>query len=167
MSFGKVLPQDKKTPDKLKLKVGMQVMALVNDPLHRYQNGSIGVIETITSEDNCITVRFNNISARIEPYHWVIEEYVFNEEDGTIEKQIVGHYNQIPVKPAYAITIHKSQGQTFDKVNLNPACFATGQLYVAISRLTSIKGLHLTHRIMGDSLKTSGDVLAFYNGGAA
>lgn len=167
-SYGKVLPGDKKTADKLRLKTGMQVMMLVNDRAGRYQNGTIGIIKVMDSETNSITVRFDDgVSAEVAPYHWVIENYVLNEDDGTISKVPVGHFNQLPVKPAYAITIHKSQGQTFEKVNLNPACFASGQLYVAVSRLTSIAGLHLIRNISLHALKTSPDVLAFYNDGVA
>lgn len=133
ISCGKVTPSDKPTDDILRLKPGMQIMALVNDREGRYQNGSIGVIIGISNGK--INVRFENgNSAIIRPFAWDILEPVLND-DNTVVTKSIGQYIQLPVRVAYAITIHKSQGQTFSKANLTPSCFATGQLYDAISRI--------------------------------
>lgn len=81
----------------------------------------------------------------------------------TIERTERGSFEQFPVKLAYAITIHKAQGKTFNKVNLYPYCFEAGQLYVALSRVTNIKGLHLMHNISYKSLQSCAEVVDFYN----
>ena len=160
ISCGKVTPSDKPTDDILRLKPGMQIMALVNDREGRYQNGSIGVIIGISNGK--INVRFENgNSAIIRPFAWDILEPVLND-DNTVVTKSIGQYIQLPVRVAYAITIHKSQGQTFSKANLTPSCFATGQLYVAISRMTHISGLYLTAEIKPTYLKTSKTVRDFY-----
>ena len=159
--YGKVLPADKPAPDRLCLKVGMQVMTVMNNG-DLYQNGSIGIITAINKEASTITVEFpNGKEAEIAPFTWKIEDYCLNE-DNELETKDVGVYSQLPIKVAYAITIHKSQGKTFESATLDPSCFAPGQLYVAVSRLTSISGLHLSKRITSSYLKTSNDVLEFY-----
>ena len=159
--YGKVLPTDKPAPDCLNLKVGMQIMTVVNNA-NVFQNGSIGIISAIDKEASTITVEFpNGKEAEIAPFVWKIKDYCLNE-DNELETKVVGVYTQLPIKVAYAITIHKSQGKTFKSASLNPACFAPGQLYVAVSRLTSITGLHLSKKILSSYLKTSNDVLEFY-----
>ena len=84
-------------------------------------------------------------------------------EDGRVVQNEVGKIVQLPVKLAYAITIHKSQGQTYDKVNLDPEGWESGQIYVALSRIKSIDGLYLYKKVDKDSLKTSQQVIEFYN----
>ena len=134
--YGKVLPADKPAPDCLRLKVGMQIMTVVNNG-NLFQNGSIGVITAIDKETSTITVGFpNGKETEIAPFVWKIKDYCLNENN-ELETKVVGVYSQLPIKVAYAITIHKSQGKTFESATLDPSCFAPGQLYVAVSRLTS------------------------------
>ena len=156
---GEVKKGDKLTTDELSLKVGMQVMTLVNDSGNAYQNGSIGTITGLY--EGGIKVLFENgEESLINQFDWEIVSYeVINDKP---ERIVVGHFRQIPVKIAYAITVHKSQGQTYDKVNISPDFFANGQLYVALSRARSIDGIHLDSPIRPRDLKTSKAVKELY-----
>lgn len=150
---------DKMTSDELALKVGMQVMTLVNDTNLQYQNGSIGKITALW--DDHVDVKFNNgKQASVVYYDWEICGYEVHGDK--IERVVLGNYSQLPLKIAYAITIHKSQGQTYSNVNISPECFAPGQLYVALSRAQTSKGMSFEHAILSGSLKTSYHVKRFY-----
>jgi ATP-dependent exoDNAse (exonuclease V) alpha subunit len=159
---GDVKASDKVTEDELKLKVGARVMTLVNDQDDRYKNGSFGTITKIVKEDALVYVQMDSGErVAIEPYTWEIKGYSTNNK-GKLEKKTVGTFTQLPLKLAYAITIHKSQGQTYDKVNVNPYCWDYGQLYVALSRCKTINTMHLTQYIKPDFLKASPEVIKFY-----
>lgn len=157
---GQVLTTDKVTADTLELKVGLQVMTLINDMEEGYQNGSIGVITSLM-EDYVIVKLNSGKIVNVRPYDWEILGYEVQKDK--IEKVVLGNFKQLPIKIAYAITIHKSQGQTYEAANIYPDCFACGQLYVALSRVTKIEGLYLAHKILGSSLKTSSAVGRFYD----
>ena len=98
----------------------------------------------------------------MQSFEWKITKPVLI--NGRIEKEVVGTFEQIPLKLAWAITIHKSQGQTFDRAIIYPDCWDFGQLYTALSRLTGIHGLYLAHHINDNFLVTSKEVLDFLNG---
>lgn len=160
---GNVLETDKATSDVLELKIGMQVMSLINDSENRYQNGTIGTIKKLG--DTTVSVSFGGEEIEIVPYGWEIVDYKI-EKDGNenhVKKIVIGTFKQLPLKIAYAITIHKSQGQTYDSANLYPYSFMPGQLYVALSRLKSIDKLYLAAEIKPEYLITSTDVLKFYD----
>ncbi len=168
--IGDVKASDKTTVDELELKVGARVMIIVNDiEDFLYQNGSIGTI--VKLNDNSVQVKLDHTSkiVTINAYEWDIENYEITEEtiDGEttkrLKKVIVGKFIQLPLKLAYAITIHKSQGQTYDAVNLVPYCFDCGQLYVALSRVKSIEGLSLIQPIKNNYLMCDEKVKTFYN----
>lgn len=156
---GTVTEQDRPAPRILKLKEGARVMSVINT--EKYVNGSLGTITKI--KRNMIEIDFDEAGIQqVSKHEWSINEYQFNEETGKVSKREIGTYEQFPFKLAYAITIHKSQGQTYDAVNLYPYSFAPGQLYVALSRCKSIDKLHLMSQINSSSLITSEDVLTFY-----
>jgi ATP-dependent exoDNAse (exonuclease V) alpha subunit len=134
----------------LKVKIGAQIMMLNNDSQGRWINGTIGKIidieEDKESGDDVVIVELsNNEICEVYPYTWEVFEYKFNQMAGEIEAESVGSFAQYPLKLAWAITIHKSQGKTFDKVilDIGRGTFAHGQLYTALSRCVSLEGLVL------------------------
>ena len=171
---GDVKNSDKPTLDELHLKIGARVMVLINDTEQDlYQNGSFGKVYKL--EDDCVTVMLDTNKTLVTfGYHeWAIENYVLSKKkDGDIEdhqlsKEKVGAFYQIPLKLAYAITMHKSQGQTYDQVNLIPYSFDNGQLYVALSRVKSIEGLCLINQLRQENLICSQEVKDFYHIGSS
>jgi ATP-dependent exoDNAse (exonuclease V) alpha subunit len=138
----------------LVLKKGAQVMMLNNDSKGRWVNGSIAIVDDIKSNINSdrtvICVKFPNGRLEyVEPFKWELFKYKWNEKEGQIETESVGFFKQYPLKLSWAITIHKSQGKTFENVmiDMEYGTFAPGQLYVALSRCTSFDGLSLSRPI--------------------
>jgi energy-coupling factor transporter ATP-binding protein EcfA2 len=125
----------------LELKQGAQVMLIKNDPEKRWVNGTLGRISALS--DKKISVNIAGTSYDVTPETWQNIQYRYNRETNRIEEEIVGTFTQYPLRLAWAITIHKSQGQTFDKVliDLGRGAFAHGQTYVALSRCTSLEGI--------------------------
>ena len=137
------------TKEVLELKVGAQVMFVKNDPSSekQYYNGKIGKIVSY-NEDEGLMVQCDDVVINVTPVQWQNFEYTLNEETNEIEEKEIGTFTQIPLKTAWAITIHKSQGLTFEKVILNAElAFTHGQVYVALSRCTSMNGLILKSKI--------------------
>lgn len=174
---GQVSDQDKQAPDLIKLKVGAHVIMLQNST--KFRNGSSGTI-TSAYEDS-VSVRIHETGEEVEiPYTtWDIEMYIIKEDDKgkkKVEKEKIGSYSQLPLRLGYAITIHKSQGQTFEKVVLclgsddkkkgarstRPEIFAYGQLYVALSRVKSMDGLYIEGNLSLVEKLTAPEVLRFY-----
>ena len=131
----------------LTLKVGAQVMFVKNDKDHRWVNGTLGKVDNLTSDK--ITVRIKNNVFEVEKAIWQNIEYEYDPKTKTIKQNVIGTYTQFPLKLAWAITIHKSQGKTFNQiiVDLGTGAFAPGQVYVALSRCTSIDGIYLERPI--------------------
>jgi len=133
------------TKEILELKVGAQVMFVKNDPSaeKQYYNGKIGKIVSYDKREG-LMVQCDDALINVTPVQWQNFEYTLNEDTNEIEEKEIGSFTQIPLKTAWAITIHKSQGLTFEKVILNAEmAFAHGQVYVALSRCTSLDGLVL------------------------
>lgn len=131
----------------LELKEGAQVMFIKNDYAaeRRYFNGKIGTVDEISEEG--VVVRFSDgsPSTEVEAYTWENKKFSLNQDSNEIEERIAGTFTHLPLKLAWAITVHKSQGLTFDKAVIDVAgAFASGQTYVALSRLRSLDGLVLT-----------------------
>ncbi|GAF01874.1 ATP-dependent DNA helicase [Saccharicrinis fermentans] len=143
------------TEAQLEFKKGAQVMFTKNDYSgeQKYFNGKIGTITRLHKDE--IEVSFNNGDepAIAEPYIWENKKYTVNKDSNEIEENIVGTFKQYPLKLAWAITVHKSQGLTFDKAIIDVQnAFAPGQIYVALSRLRSLDGLILTSPIPKEGL---------------
>lgn len=136
------------TQETLSLKKGAQVMMLNNDPDKRWVNGSLGIVEEIkaTSGDDIILVKLENgQTVDVKRHTWEIFQYYFDEQAEVLASKAIGHFTQYPMKLAWAVTIHKSQGQTFERVviDVGYGTFAHGQMYVALSRCTSLQGIIL------------------------
>lgn len=134
------------------LKVGAQIMFLKNDPSgeKRFYNGKIGKIKSIDVKQKEVRVVCNEDDEEIllEPYVWENTRYKLNETTNQIEELVKGTFEHFPIRLAWAITVHKSQGLTFKKAIMDLSqCFAAGQMYVALSRLTSLDGLVLSKPI--------------------
>lgn len=151
-------------PIELVLKVGSQVMLLNNDPDGRWVNGDVGKVMGIRPDDETITVELNRGNeVEVTPYQWKVFEYYFHKEEGQIKSRAVGSFTQFPLKLAWAITIHKSQGLTFDKVilDLERGTFAHGQLYTALSRCRSLAGLILKRPVKKGHIKLDRSIVKF------
>ena len=146
----------------LELKKGAQVMFIKNDPSpeKRYFNGKIGKIISI-GEDS-ITVSCSDEEIEVGKYQWENKKYKLNSATNEIEENLIGSFRQFPLKFAWAITVHKSQGLTFDKAILDlSGAFAPGQVYVALSRLTSLQGLVLSSPIPESGISNDAAVMTF------
>ncbi|MEY3501461.1 MAG: hypothetical protein RL308_3134 [Bacteroidota bacterium] len=148
----------------LLLKVGAQIMFIKNDKgeARRYYNGKIGTISKIDGDDIYVKFADNTDELKIELETWTNIRYNYNQEQDRIEEEELGSFVQYPIRLAWAITIHKSQGLTFEKAIIDAGdSFAAGQVYVALSRLTSLEGLILYSRINRSAIDTDKRVIAF------
>ena len=131
----------------LDLKKGSQVMFVKNDRGGRWVNGTIGMIETLTEKNISVTIhpKENPVTYTLEKVSWENLKYEIDKKTGKIVETVIGTFTQYPVKLAWAITIHKSQGLTFDKlvIDLGEGAFSAGHTYVALSRCTSLEGIKL------------------------
>ncbi len=143
----------------LMLKEGAQVMFLKNDLLEkRYFNGKIGVVSVLEKEKIIVDCD----GSLIEVYRdtWENSRYTLNHKDGKLEQEILGSFSQYPLRLAWAITIHKSQGLTFEKVMIDAgAAFSSGQVYVALSRCTSLGGIVLLSKIPQAAIQSNNSVM--------
>ncbi|PUZ30545.1 Helix-turn-helix domain-containing protein [Chitinophaga costaii] len=148
----------------LKLKKGAQVMFIKNDAgeTRRYFNGKVGKISHITQDE--IKVVFpDEVELTVEKYTWYAYDYSTSEDKNTVTLIPVGAFVHYPIKLAWAITIHKSQGLTFEHAIIDAASsFEAGQVYVALSRVRSLKGLFLQSQITRESIQANKSVLSFY-----
>jgi ATP-dependent DNA helicase PIF1 len=135
------------TEEFLTLKAGAQVMMIRNDTHKRYVNGTIGFVEEMGEKSIKVRIKGKEEekTVEVEPFTWDLLKYSYNREKDAIETQTIGSFTQLPIKLAWAMTIHKSQGKTFDKVHidLGKGAFEFGQTYVALSRCRTFEGITL------------------------
>jgi ATP-dependent exoDNAse (exonuclease V) alpha subunit len=149
----------------LNLKIGSQVMFIRNDALGRWVNGTMGVIEDLGTKKVIVRTEKGFVH-EVAPEKWENIKFVFDEDEGQIIPKPVGTLKQYPLKLAWAVTIHKSQGQTFDRVliDLDRGAFSHGQTYVALSRSRSLSGIGLKRKIFKSDFIVDRRVLDFMNG---
>lgn len=152
------------TDEQLELKVGAQVMFIKNDPSRDklYYNGKIGTVISIGEDTIAVRCQGDYSAVEVSKATWFQIKFSINNETKLLEEQIIGQFEQYPLKLAWAITIHKSQGLTFDQVIIDAnASFAHGQVYVALSRCRSLEGLYLRNPISASSIKMDATVSQF------
>jgi ATP-dependent exoDNAse (exonuclease V) alpha subunit len=152
------------TPIELEVKPGAQVIFIKNDKDKRWVNGTLGVVDCIDEEAGIISViNEEGVEYDVEREIWENVRYTYNEKEQKIEEEQLGVYQQFPLRLAWAITIHKSQGLTFKQVNidLSGGVFAGGQTYVALSRCTSLEGITLQEPIKQSDIFVRAEVLNF------
>lgn len=156
----KMYPIDKK----LEFKLGAQVMFIKNDldKAKRYFNGKIGTIKTINQDEIWVQCSDDEPLIKVERYRWENITYELNTKKNQIEEEVIGTFIQYPLRLAWAITIHKSQGLTFDKAIVDAGnAFAPGQVYVALSRCRTMDGIVLLSKITSSSLHADPHIIAF------
>ncbi|MCU1471903.1 MAG: helicase [Glaciihabitans sp.] len=153
---GRAYPAD----EALELKVGAQVMFLRNDSDQRWVNGSIG---TVTKIDSTVWVEVDGEVHQVQPAVWEKYRYSYSPVTKSLKKDIVAEFTQFPLRLAWAVTIHKSQGKTYDRaiVDLGQRSFAPGQTYVALSRISELEGLYLTRPLRPSDIIVDENVLRF------
>ena len=152
------------TDQRLSLKKGTQVMFVKNDssPAKLYYNGMIGHISEIDSKGFSVIPKGSDAAIRVEPEEWTNSRYVLNESTKEITEEVEGVFKQVPVNAAWAITVHKSQGLTFDKAIIDVQhAFSHGQTYVALSRCRTLEGLVLSAPLPESAIIRDGAIDSF------
>ena len=163
---GRSFPAD----ESLQLKVGARVMFLRNDSVgeggQRWVNGTVG---TVTKISSTVFVEVDGEVHEVQPAIWEKFKYTYSASTKTLKKDIVAEFTQFPLRLAWAVTIHKSQGKTYDRaiVDLGSGTFSAGQTYVALSRLTELEGLYLSRPLRPSDIRVDPDVQRFMNGVSA
>jgi ATP-dependent DNA helicase PIF1 len=161
--WGSITESSFPTEKVLRLKTGAQVMLLKNDiqKPRRWANGTLGVVTKLGAD--VVKVNIDGVEHTITPATWDKVQYDYNHEERLLDKKTVSSFKQLPLRLAWAITIHKSQGQTYQSVaiDLSDGAFAHGQTYVALSRCVSLEGLYLDSAVKRDDIIVDPDIVDF------
>ena len=150
--------------EQLALKIGAQVMFIKNDPEKpsRFYNGKMGIVKQISEDVITIYCKGDESDILLRTYTWPNIKYITNEKTKAVEEEEIGSFTQFPLRLAWAITIHKSQGLTFEKAVIDAGeAFSAGQVYVALSRCTTLEGMVLKSKIKPGSLFTNREISTF------
>lgn len=164
---GNFNPKNYPTDPVLQLKKGAQVMFVKNDPKKRFVNGTIGKIIKLEPDNIRVLIsdKDGNRQIDVEKLEWEIQKYKLDKDDETkIESEVLGTFRQYPLKLAWGITIHKSQGKTFDKIiiDLGRGAFEHGQTYVALSRCRTLEGIVLKQKIRPRDIMVDDRIVEYY-----
>ncbi len=153
------------TDETLLLKEGAQVMLLNNDPLGRWVNGTMAVITRLKTAKIVVRLETGGEEA-IDPFTWNLFHYDYDSKKKTLVTENVGSFTQYPIRLAWAVTIHKSQGKTFDRViiDVGRGTFATGQMYVALSRCRTLEGMILKTKLLRRHVLVDYRIMKFLTG---
>lgn len=150
------------TDENLELKIGAQVMFVNNDYEGRWVNGTLGLVKKILADSVLVTLE-NNDEVEVSSHTWTVHRTVFDPQKRILKTEELGNFIQMPLRLAWAVTIHKSQGKSFDRVyvDLFGRIFATGQLYVALSRCRTLGGLYLSRGVRQNDVLVDPRVVRF------
>lgn len=149
------------TEEILRFKKGAQVMLLKNDRMKRWVNGTLGYVQDLTEDE--VKVNIDGITYSVPPETWKKIRYYYNREKHTVEEEVVSSFTQFPLRLAWAVTVHKSQGQTYGSVgvDMGNGAFTHGQTYVALSRCKRLEGLYLKREILIEDIIVDPAIINF------